>query len=100
MFIIVKNDLFNNNVEYIKHYDLRNHSIETMMGIIDKDYDKNYYKKLRTDTIVDIYKVNRGYLYNDKQLKYVYQILQVNDKGKLCSIKEESYVSKVKNGKK
>lgn len=94
-YIVIKIDIDKQCSEYLDSYDSRKGALEHMMSVINSDY-KQYYNKLRSDVIIDVYKLNTGYVYNTKVLKFVFQILEI-DKDKSPTPSPPSYAEVVKN---
>lgn len=78
MFVISKLDVKNNIVKLgDQNYESEAEAMKQIMNLITDDKKKYYVNKIKDNKYIEVYKLNKGYLYDSKTLINTYQILQV-----------------------
>lgn len=67
LLVQVINDVYNSEEDAFKY----------IMDMITENKDVYYVNKIKNNKLIEVYKINKGYMYNSKKLIYIYQILKI-----------------------
>lgn len=80
MFIITKLDV-NKNIVFLvndKTYEYKENALSIIFGYIDDQQDQRaYINKIIDEQYIEVYIIEKGFLYNTKKLDHIYQILEI-----------------------
>lgn len=78
MYVISKLDIKNQIVTLEGSYKNSRLALTALFELINHQDEYSYVNKINSHQYIRVYKIIKGYLYNTKELHYIYQLLKVD----------------------
>lgn len=76
MYILVKNDIEKHLVHYIDSYSNKDDALSNLFYKVKQD--ENHTSRIVSDHMIHTYASKKGFIYNTKNLVFIYQVLKID----------------------